>query len=335
MQRPSPADAEFTEFVAARSTQLYRTAYLLAGLARPGRGPGADRLTKAYAAWWRVRRADDPVAYVHGVLIKTFLSERRRRSSTRAAGRRGPGRGRSPDRTPTDRRRPARGARPRSRRPTGPWWCCGTGRTAASPRPRPHLGLSEAAVKNRSLRALRGAARRPGRRRQPVRRAEGRTTDERAPTTTSADADARSSQLMDRSMDDVHAPARPARPRPPLTRGRALRRRRRAASVALGVAAVVAVVGVALPHLRRRRRPDRRHRRRPATPQSSTPAAPTPSRPRRAPGWWDMPAAEMRGPARAACCPTASGSPSAETWQQRPRARRGGRGRCGGYRSPT
>ena len=27
-------------------------------------------------------RADDPVAYVHGVLTKAFLSERRRRSST-------------------------------------------------------------------------------------------------------------------------------------------------------------------------------------------------------------------------------------------------------------
>ena len=36
-------------------------------------------LTKTYAAWSRVRRADDPVAYVHGVLIKTFLSDRRRR----------------------------------------------------------------------------------------------------------------------------------------------------------------------------------------------------------------------------------------------------------------
>ena len=38
-------------------------------------------LTKAYAAWSRVRRADDPVAYVHGVLLKAFLSDRRRRSS--------------------------------------------------------------------------------------------------------------------------------------------------------------------------------------------------------------------------------------------------------------
>ena len=82
MQRPSPADAEFTEFVAARSTQLYRTAYLLAGSPDRAEDLVQTALTKAYAAWWRVRRADDPVAYVHGVLIKAFLSERRRKSST-------------------------------------------------------------------------------------------------------------------------------------------------------------------------------------------------------------------------------------------------------------
>jgi RNA polymerase sigma-70 factor (sigma-E family) len=85
VSRTERVDAEFSEFVAARSTQLYRNAYLLTTSSHAAEDLVQSALAKAYAAWWRVRRADDPVSYVHGILIKTFLSERRRRSSHEVA----------------------------------------------------------------------------------------------------------------------------------------------------------------------------------------------------------------------------------------------------------
>ena len=39
-------------------------------------------LAKAYVHWRKVQAAEDPVAYVHGIVLKTFLSNRRRRSSS-------------------------------------------------------------------------------------------------------------------------------------------------------------------------------------------------------------------------------------------------------------
>jgi len=82
VRRRAETDAEFTEFLAARSGQLYRSAYLLTTSPHAAEDLLQTTLAKTYAAWTRVSRADDPVAYVHGVLIKTFLSERRRRSSS-------------------------------------------------------------------------------------------------------------------------------------------------------------------------------------------------------------------------------------------------------------
>jgi RNA polymerase sigma-70 factor (sigma-E family) len=82
VRRRAETDAEFTEFLAARSTQLYRSAYLLTTSPHAAEDLLQTALAKTYAAWGRVQRADDPVAYVHGVLIKTFLSERRKRSSS-------------------------------------------------------------------------------------------------------------------------------------------------------------------------------------------------------------------------------------------------------------
>jgi RNA polymerase sigma-70 factor (sigma-E family) len=61
---------------------LSRTAWLLTG----DRGHGEDlvqsALARAYGKWSRVRRADDPGAYVQRLMINTYLSWRRRRSST-------------------------------------------------------------------------------------------------------------------------------------------------------------------------------------------------------------------------------------------------------------
>jgi RNA polymerase sigma-70 factor (sigma-E family) len=152
VRRTERIDEEFAQFVAARSRQLYRSAYLLTASPHAAEDLVQSALAKAYASWWRVRSAGDPVAYVHGVLIKTYLSERRRRSSTEV-----------PVSEPPER--PDLGTDPAERvallsalAELGPidravvvlrfWEDRSVAQTAHD------LGLSEAAVKNRSLRAL-------------------------------------------------------------------------------------------------------------------------------------------------------------------------------------
>lgn len=76
---------DFDELVMATGRQLHRAALLLAG----GDHHLAEDLlqttyAKVYAAWRRVSRADDPVAYTRTVLTRTYLSHRRlKRSSER------------------------------------------------------------------------------------------------------------------------------------------------------------------------------------------------------------------------------------------------------------
>ena len=152
------ADEEFSVFVAARADHLYRQAWLLTGSRHAAEDLVQTALTKAYAAWSRVRRADDPVAYVHGVLMKAFLSDRRRRWS-----------GELPVAEPRNDHALAMldpadaqvdrlalvdalaglGRTDRAVVVLRYWDDRSVAETAAA------LGLSEAAVKNRSLRALR------------------------------------------------------------------------------------------------------------------------------------------------------------------------------------
>jgi RNA polymerase sigma-70 factor (sigma-E family) len=153
VRRSDRTDDEFAEFVTARSTQLYRSAYLLTTSPHAAEDLVQTALAKTYAAWWRVRAADDPVAYVHGVLIKTFLSDRRRKSShelpTAAL----------PDRPTVDADPTERAALIAALAELAPidravvvlrfWEDQSVAHTAAQ------LHLTEAAVKNRSLRALR------------------------------------------------------------------------------------------------------------------------------------------------------------------------------------
>ena len=80
--RDSPSlDEDFTTFVAARSPALYRSAWLLTTSAPAAEDLVQAALAKAFVHWRRVQAADDPTAYVHGIVLKTFLSHRRRRSS--------------------------------------------------------------------------------------------------------------------------------------------------------------------------------------------------------------------------------------------------------------
>lgn len=152
MSRSSRHDAEFAEFVAARSPQLYRSAYLLTTSPHAAEDLVQTALARAYAAWWRVRAAHDPVAYVHGVLVKAFLSDRRRRSSGELPL------ADLPERVATAADPAERVALMAALAELGPvdravvvlryWEDRSVTQTAAD------LGLSEAAVKNRSLRAL-------------------------------------------------------------------------------------------------------------------------------------------------------------------------------------
>ena len=59
MRRRERHDTEFTEFVAARSTQLYRSAYLLTASPAAAEDLLQTTLAKVYAVWARVRAADD------------------------------------------------------------------------------------------------------------------------------------------------------------------------------------------------------------------------------------------------------------------------------------
>lgn len=157
MSRSRRRDEEFAEFVAARSPQLYRSAYLLTTTPHAAEDLVQTALAKAYAAWARVSSADDPVAYVHGVLIKSFLSDRRRRSSGELPVADVPERAtRDADPAPGTTERLALLAALAELPPLDRavvvlryWEDRSVGETASE------LGLSEAAVKNRSLRALR------------------------------------------------------------------------------------------------------------------------------------------------------------------------------------
>ena len=157
MGRSRQRDDEFAEFVAARSPQLYRSAYLLTASPHAAEDLVQTALAKAYAAWWRVSSAHDPVAYVHGVLIKSFLSDRRRRSAGELPVADLPERpGTAADPTQGTTERIALMAALADLSPLDRavvvlrfWEDRSVAQTAAE------LDLSEAAVKNRSLRALR------------------------------------------------------------------------------------------------------------------------------------------------------------------------------------
>jgi RNA polymerase sigma-70 factor (sigma-E family) len=153
VRRSDRTDDEFAEFVAARSPQLYRSAYLLTSSPYAAEDLVQTALAKAYAAWWRVRAADDPVAYVHGVLMKSFLSERRRRSSRELPIAEPPDHG-VLDADPAERAAlmsALAGLAPVDRAVVVlRYWEDRTVAETAS-----QLDLTEAAVKNRSLRSLR------------------------------------------------------------------------------------------------------------------------------------------------------------------------------------
>ena len=77
----SERDDEFTAFVRDHGPSLLRTACLLTGERAHGEDLVQTALAKAYGKWWRVARADAPVAYVRRLMVNSHLSRLRRLAS--------------------------------------------------------------------------------------------------------------------------------------------------------------------------------------------------------------------------------------------------------------
>ena len=109
----------FDDFAHAHVQRLGRVAWLLTGDHHAAEDLVQDTLVKLYVHWSKVTRASDPLRYARTTMLHTFISGRRKRSSTERptdADSRTAGRGR-PRRTP----RPSEGAgHPVAPRPNDP-----------------------------------------------------------------------------------------------------------------------------------------------------------------------------------------------------------------------
>ncbi|MER5988165.1 SigE family RNA polymerase sigma factor [Streptomyces sp. NPDC001787] len=73
---------DFREFAAGRASHLYRSACLLtSGDVHLAEDLVQETLGRMYMLWGRAHRIDNPAAYAQTVLVRTFLTHRRRRSA--------------------------------------------------------------------------------------------------------------------------------------------------------------------------------------------------------------------------------------------------------------
>src|SRR5688500_16096631 len=74
---------DFEEFALARTPALYRAAWLLCGEHHRSEDLVQDTLAKVFVRWHSRLRGpiDNPAAYAHTTLVRTFLSAQRRRSN--------------------------------------------------------------------------------------------------------------------------------------------------------------------------------------------------------------------------------------------------------------
>src|SRR5215218_10794467 len=75
-------EAAFHEFVAVRSSALFRTALLIVGDYQLAQDLLQESLVKTYVAWPRLRDVGNAEAYTRRVIVTTSISWRRRRSFT-------------------------------------------------------------------------------------------------------------------------------------------------------------------------------------------------------------------------------------------------------------
>lgn len=71
-------ESAFSDYVAARRPQLFRTACLLAGDPHRAEDVVQDALARLYAAWDRVQRTDNIDGYVRRIVVNAHYSDRRR-----------------------------------------------------------------------------------------------------------------------------------------------------------------------------------------------------------------------------------------------------------------
>lgn len=74
-----PAVADFAEFAHSRWPRLVRLAYGITGSRDAAEDLAQTALASAYASWGRVRRADDPDAYINRIVVNAHRSSFRRR----------------------------------------------------------------------------------------------------------------------------------------------------------------------------------------------------------------------------------------------------------------
>ncbi|MET9479811.1 SigE family RNA polymerase sigma factor [Streptomyces sp. NPDC006638] len=80
--RTARAD-DFKHFAVGRTNHLFRSACLLtSGDTHLAEDLVQETLGRMYALWGRVARIDNPAGYAQTVLVRTFLTHRRRRSAT-------------------------------------------------------------------------------------------------------------------------------------------------------------------------------------------------------------------------------------------------------------
>lgn len=73
---------DFDSFVAATAVRLHRTAVLLCGDHHLAEDLTQTTYAKLFASWRRVVASTSPLAYARTTLLRTHLSQQRRRSST-------------------------------------------------------------------------------------------------------------------------------------------------------------------------------------------------------------------------------------------------------------
>jgi RNA polymerase sigma-70 factor (sigma-E family) len=78
--RPGRDVSAFSEFVAARSTSLFRTAYLMVGDHQLAQDLLQEALVKTLIAWPKLKDPDRVEAYTRRIVVNTSISWRRRKS---------------------------------------------------------------------------------------------------------------------------------------------------------------------------------------------------------------------------------------------------------------
>src|SRR6185503_8779008 len=72
------AEAEYKDYVTARSHALWNTAFLMCGDAHNAEDVVQTTLMKLYTDWHRVERAGSRDAYVRRILVRCVVDEKRR-----------------------------------------------------------------------------------------------------------------------------------------------------------------------------------------------------------------------------------------------------------------